>query len=74
MDSDDIKHGTGVDDDELIHSCVSCIKLRGKPVDQKMADLPVERITPSPPFTHVGCDTFGPFFLLNKDAAKSKDG
>jgi hypothetical protein len=28
-----------------------------------MADLPVERVNPSPPFTYVGCDCFGPFIV-----------
>ena len=45
----------------VIHKCQRCIKLRGKPVTQIMADLPKERLTPSPPFTHCGIDVFGPF-------------
>ena len=32
-----------------IHRCVKCRKLRGQVQNQKMADLPVERLTPSPP-------------------------
>ncbi|KAK3745377.1 hypothetical protein QZH41_001405 [Actinostola sp. cb2023] len=32
--------------------------------DQKMADLPVDRVTPDrPPFTSVGVDCFGPFLV-----------
>ena len=45
----------------VIHACVICSKLRGSPVEQRMADLPEERLTPTPPFTNCGCDTFGPF-------------
>jgi hypothetical protein len=43
----------------VIHQCLKCKKLRGKLYHQKMADLPSERITPSPPFTYVGLDVFG---------------
>ncbi|KAL7841272.1 hypothetical protein SRHO_G00249630 [Serrasalmus rhombeus] len=44
-----------------IKECVLCRRLQGKPGEQKMADLPAERITPDlPPFTHVGIDYFGP--------------
>lgn len=38
-----------------------CRRVRGKTVEQKMADLPLERILPDlPPFTNVGLDYFGP--------------
>ena len=45
----------------VIHACVICAKLRGSPVEQRMANLPEERLTPTPPFTNCGCDNFGPF-------------
>ena len=44
-----------------IYHCVTCRTLRRKTEDQKMADLPPERVDPSPPFTHVGVDYFGPY-------------
>ena len=44
-----------------IRKCVTCAKHRGKCMGQKMADLPVDRTTPSPPFTYCGLDCFGPF-------------
>ena len=30
---------------------------------KKMADLPLDRIDPSPPFTYVGVDFFGPWLV-----------
>ena len=47
----------------FISKCVVCRRLRGSPGEQKMADLPKERITPSPPFTYSGVDYFGPFYI-----------
>ena len=48
---------------KLVHGCVTCARLRGAPCQQKMADLPPERLLNSPPFTFIGCDLFGPFFI-----------
>ena len=45
----------------VINQCLNCRRLRGKLQHQKMADLPSERLTPSPPFTYVGLDVFGPW-------------
>ena len=46
-----------------IHKCVPCRKMRGKAQGQKMANLPTERLEPTPPFTHCGIDCFGPFMV-----------
>ncbi|XP_062584078.1 uncharacterized protein LOC134245840 [Saccostrea cucullata] len=40
----------------IIHHCVTCRKMRGKPLCQKMADLPKVRLTRSAPFTFVDVD------------------
>lgn len=48
----------------LIHKCVKCRKLRGKHMFQQMADLPLDRLQPGPPFTSVGVDTFGPWSIV----------
>lgn len=48
----------------FIHSCVTCRKLRGRFGTQVMADLPGDRLAPSPPFTFVGVDTFGPWNVV----------
>ncbi|XP_071944711.1 uncharacterized protein [Antedon mediterranea] len=50
----------------MIYKCVTCRKLRGKTATQKMADLPLDRITPSPPFTSVGIDVFGPWNVTSR--------
>ncbi|XP_051792767.1 uncharacterized protein LOC127530320 [Acanthochromis polyacanthus] len=44
-----------------IRQCVTCRKLRRSTEEQRMADLPLERVDPSPPFTYCGIDCFGPF-------------
>ena len=44
-----------------ISSCVICRRIRAPPQDQKMADLPKDRLTPALPFTYVSVDYFGPF-------------
>lgn len=36
---------------------------RGKLEEQKMADLPLDRLTMDPPFTNVGLDVFGPWTI-----------
>lgn len=59
-----------------IHRCVTCRKMRGKLQVQKMADLPSERLSSSPPFTYVGLDVFGPWNVVTRctrgGAAQSK--
>ena len=47
----------------VIRKCVSCRRLRGSTLDQKMSDLPSDRVNPAPPFTHTGMDAFGPFLI-----------
>ena len=60
----------------VLHHCVICRKLRGKLEIQKMADLPPERLSFSPPFTYVGLDVFGPWNVVTRrtrgGAAQSK--
>ena len=50
----------------VIHLCVTCRKLRGKAMTQKMGNLPPDRIHPSPPFTFVGVDLFGPWHVTSR--------
>ncbi|XP_062414254.1 uncharacterized protein LOC119220564 [Pungitius pungitius] len=46
---------------KVISDCVVCRRNRGKLGEQKMADLPEERVLPDKaPFTNIGVDYFGP--------------
>ena len=60
----------------FIHQCVTCKKLRGTLLHQKMADLPIDRLNPGPPFSAVGVDIFGPWNIMTRKtrggAANSK--
>ena len=47
----------------MISKCVDCRKLRGKTCQQKMSDLPEERLIEEPPFSYCGVDMFGPFLI-----------
>ena len=47
----------------FIYKCVTCRKLRGRLQSQKMSDLPSDRVEPSPPFSFVGVDFFGPWIV-----------
>lgn len=48
---------------KFIHKCVQCRKLRRPAEEQRMADLPRERVEVSAPFTYCGMDCFGPFIV-----------
>ena len=45
-----------------ITDCVICRRMRRPLEEQRMADLPAERVEPSPPFSYTGIDCFGPFY------------
>lgn len=61
-----------------LHHCVPSRKLSGKTEHQKMSDLhaDLERLAPSPPYSFVGEDVFGPWTIENSktsgDSANSK--
>lgn len=49
---------------KLISKCTVCRRLNARVSEQKMAELPRDRLMPDePPFTHVGVDFFGPFLI-----------
>lgn len=55
-----------------LHQCITCRKLRRFTEEQRMADLPSERVDPSPPFTYCRMDCFGPFLTKQRRKVKKK--
>ena len=52
---------------KVTSGCFQCKRIKSKPMTQQMASLPVERLTPDkPPFTFIGIDFFGPFFVKSR--------
>ena len=51
---------------KVLRNCVTCKKLRGKNCTQIMGSLPLDRLEPSPPFTHIGVDCFGPYVVKDR--------
>ena len=48
----------------VLGKCSRCKRYNAPACEQKMADLPVTRVTPDePPFTYVGVDYFGTFYV-----------
>ena len=47
----------------VIFRCVTCRKRRGTVLEQKMADIPEDRLEPEPAFTFCAVDYFGPFYV-----------
>ena len=43
--------------------CITCRKCKPRVQSQVMAELPAQRVTASPPFTHCGMDFAGPFTI-----------
>lgn len=50
---------------QVLNKCVHCRRFNVRSSQQKMSDLPVDRLQPGPPFTQVGVDYFGPFLIKN---------
>ena len=56
----------------VIKKCVICLRINGMPYKaQSTPDLPSERVSDDPPFTHVGLDFAGPLNIVNEHANES---
>ncbi|XP_068965518.1 uncharacterized protein [Bombus flavifrons] len=49
-----------------VKNCVRCVRAHPPQVDYVMGNLPEARVTESRPFTHVGVDYCGPFYIKEK--------
>ena len=47
----------------LLFKCVRFPRLRGRPGEQKIADIHVHRLAGAPPFIYCGVEIFGPFVI-----------
>lgn len=55
----------------FIYNCVKCRRLRCQTEDQKLANLPSERMETTSPFSYCAMDYFGPF-VINKGRKELK--
>ena len=58
----------------VIAACITCRTLRAPPMQQKMADLPAERLYRTPPFYKCGIDVFGHFNVRHGKATRRNTG
>ena len=56
----------------IIRNCFKCRYQRGKSSFQIMADLPADRMENVPPFTYVGVDMFGPYYIKERRSTIKK--
>ncbi|XP_071948684.1 uncharacterized protein [Antedon mediterranea] len=59
---------------QYLRKCVTCRRSRGQLGAQKMADLPIDRLSESPPFTYYGVDLFGPFIIKERRSRVKRYG
>ncbi len=60
---------------KLISKCVTCRRQTAQMGEQKMANLPEDRLIPDePPFTRVGVDYFGPFEVKQRRSRVKRYG
>ena len=53
---------------KVVKSCVVCRKLEGPSYHSVPSpDLPIERVSDDPPFSHTGVDYAGPLYIAGRD-------
>ena len=57
---------------KVVAKCVKCQIQRGKPIDQKMAPLPVDRLEVGEAFSVSGVDCFGPYIVKHRARSTAK--
>ena len=59
----------------VLSNCFGCKRRQAKAVEQKMGDLPYDRVDPGqPPSTRIGVDYFGPFLVREKRSMVKRYG
>ena len=60
---------------KILKKCVVCRRMKSEACGQRMADLPYDRVAQEkPPFTYVGLDCFGPFFVKRGRSQEKRYG
>lgn len=54
-----------------IYKCMTCIRMKARPSQPIMGNLPSCRVRPSRPFTFTGVDYAGPFFIREKSPRRN---
>ena len=58
---------------KVLRKCVICKRYEGKPYSTPLIpDLPEERVSDDPPFTHTGIDFAGPLYAKTRSAGEDK--
>ena len=58
----------------MIFQCLQCRRLRGRLIEQKMAEIPCCRAVEASPFTLCGVDMFSPFIIQQKRSQVKRYG
>lgn len=51
---------------KIVRDCIKCFRFNAKTIDYLIGDLPAPRVQANRPFSHVGIDFCGPFYIKEK--------
>lgn len=57
---------------QIVHSCILCVRMRGKNLNPIMGNLPEARLDPGFPFIRCGVDYAGPVYVLSRRGRGAK--